>query len=444
MVHVTRRTATRRDETGAIAVLVAITATALFLIAALVVDLGLARDVRRQSQNAADASALAAANVLYPAGTCQTPIGGAPPCISDAVDAAKDYAAVNFGVTATDWSTCPGAPTGFQVATGTPTCISFDNLTKPTKVWVVMPVRNVSTGFGTVAGVRQVRVTSQARSVLTPGGGGPCGLCVIGGGSHDLQNGDALVSNASVYFNGSLTLNPQGSVTSTGGTVNIEGTGPTKGTVTPSPTTGASHVDDPMASLVLPPDMSGLTLKSPANICTGGPGIYTNPTGSSCTLTPGLYVFIGGTLGGNTGIVANNVTMYFTCKTTSGPVAPRACSPGETTGGALDLSGNGNFSITAPTISTNKSIPGVAVVFDRNSDQTLRLVGNGTLQITGSIYLKSGTVDMRGNGCTNQTSINSLIVVDDLAFSGANACLKSTYTVAANYKVPPGDPALDR
>ena len=440
----TSRVRSRRDESGAVAVLVALMAMSLFLIAALVVDLGLARDTRRQSQNASDASALAAANVLYPTGSCVAPVGGQPPCLTDAVQAAKDYAAVNFGVTDSQWTTCPSAPAGFQVASGSPTCISFDDLTTPTKVWVVMPTRKVRTGLGVLAGVTDVSVASGARAALTPGGGGPCGLCIIGSGTHDLQNGDTLVSNASVYFNGSLTLNPQGSVVSTGGSVNIEGSGPSRGTVTPAPTTGAAHVDDPMGSLALPPDMTGLTVKSPANMCAGGPGIYLNPVASNCTLTPGLYVIVGGTLGGNNGVVANDVTMYFTCKSTSGPVAPRACNALESTGGGLDLSGNGDFTIKAPTVSSNKSIPGVAIVFDRNADQTLRLVGNGAMNITGSIYLKSGTVDMRGNGCTASTNIDSLVVAGDLTFSGANACLKSVYSADANFHVPPGDPALDR
>lgn len=436
------RPGTRRDEHGAIAVIVAICSLALMTVCAMVVDLGLARDTRRQSQNAADASALAAANALYPATVCMQPLGSAPPCLTDAVASAKSYAASNFGVT--NWTSCPSAPTGFLVAPASPSCISFDSLTTPTKVWVMMPTRHVATSVGSLAGVSDVPVSAGARAALTPGGGGPCGLCVIGGGDHDLQNGDALVSNASVYFNGNLILNPQGSVISTGGQVNIEGSGPDKGTVTPTPTVGAAHIDDPMGSLILPPDMAGLTVKSPANMCTGGPGIYNNPTGANCVLTPGLYVVVGGTLGGNNGITATGVTLYFTCKTASGPVAPRACNPGETTGGGLDLSGNGNFSITAPTVSVNKSIPGVAIVFDRNADQTLRLVGNGALSITGSIYMKSGTVDMRGNGCTASTNIDSLIVTDDLKFSGANACLKSDYTTDANFKVPPGDPGLDR
>ena len=38
-----------RDEQGAVAILVAVIAVALFVVAAMVVDLGLARDTKRQS-----------------------------------------------------------------------------------------------------------------------------------------------------------------------------------------------------------------------------------------------------------------------------------------------------------------------------------------------------------------------------------------------------------
>ena len=76
-----------RDEQGAIAVLTALLMVVLVLFAAIVVDLGNARDVRRQSQNAMDASSLAGANVLYPGtGVCSS---GVEPCITDAVAAAK-------------------------------------------------------------------------------------------------------------------------------------------------------------------------------------------------------------------------------------------------------------------------------------------------------------------------------------------------------------------
>ena len=78
-----------RDEEGLVAVLFALTAVILLVLAAMVVDLGLARDTRRQSQNAADASSLAAANVLYPtSGQCvDVTAQTVPPCFKDAVKA---------------------------------------------------------------------------------------------------------------------------------------------------------------------------------------------------------------------------------------------------------------------------------------------------------------------------------------------------------------------
>lgn len=435
----------RHDDHGAVAILVALMASVLFVVAALVIDLGLARDTQRQSQNAADASSLAAANVLYPTtGVCSLPSGSSPPCFTDAVNAAMSYASANFGTAAADWAACEDASHFYAPASE---CISFtDNAlgntqpSLPTKVRVVMPTRDVKTGLGVVAGVSKVSVATMARATLQPGGAGPCGLCVVGSGTHDLQNGDALVTNTSVHFNGNLQLNPGGTVTSQGGTVSIEGERvDSKGTISPTATEGAPPLPDPMSSLPVPPDMQGLTLKSPANMCTGGPGIYLNPSASSCTLTPGLYVIIGGTFGGNNDVVANNVTMYFTCRTDT---TPRACNAGES-GGTIDLSGNGNFTMTAPTVSQSRSIPGVSLLFDRNNSTTLRLVGNGTLQLSGALYMKSGTLDMRGNGCTGNTAIDSLMVMDDLVFSGNNACLEIDYTTSANYQMPPGEPFLD-
>ncbi len=88
----------RRNERGAVAIVTAMVAMVLFIVAALVVDLGLARDARRQSQNAADSASLAAANVLYG--------NTVKPDFAAAVAAAKAYAAQNFGITAADWSAC--------------------------------------------------------------------------------------------------------------------------------------------------------------------------------------------------------------------------------------------------------------------------------------------------------------------------------------------------
>lgn len=63
----------RRDERGAIAIMAAAVATALFVVAAFAVDFGMAYNSKRQLQTAADAGVLAAAAVYtkYP-GTCST------------------------------------------------------------------------------------------------------------------------------------------------------------------------------------------------------------------------------------------------------------------------------------------------------------------------------------------------------------------------------------
>ena len=80
-----------RGEDGAVTAIGAALRTSgvLFGIAALVVDLGLARDTRQASQIASDASALAAANVLYPVGACASALDTARPCMNSAVAAAK-------------------------------------------------------------------------------------------------------------------------------------------------------------------------------------------------------------------------------------------------------------------------------------------------------------------------------------------------------------------
>ena len=128
----------------------------LLIIAALVVDLGLARDTRRQSQNAADASALAGGNVLYPStGGCSLgSIPITPPCYADAVDEATAYALKNFQVSAADWASCSD-PQRYYSLPGRTQCISFtdDTLTssrptQPTRIKVLVPVRNVRTTSG--------------------------------------------------------------------------------------------------------------------------------------------------------------------------------------------------------------------------------------------------------------------------------------------------------
>lgn len=156
--------------------LVAALALVLFVIAALVVDLGMARDRKAQSQNAADAAALAAANQLYLDLT--KPMSQR---MSEAAQVARDYAASNFGVGAADWSTCTDPA---RLATPSATqCISFDNPTAPTLVRVRIPDVPVRAGFGAVAGVSEIQVRAaaeagvEAETITAEGGLRPWAIC---------------------------------------------------------------------------------------------------------------------------------------------------------------------------------------------------------------------------------------------------------------------------
>lgn len=427
----------RRGERGAVAMIVAVSAVALFVFAALVVELGLARDTRRQAQNGADAAALAAANKLY------DDLGGVN--LVAAVDEAKQYALENYGVPLTAWGACTdSAPGGYQPAAGETGCVTFSpNLTRPLEVRVRIPNRDVETPFGGLADVDSVTVGAIAHARVAPGGASDCGLCVLGEGmTHDIQNGDTRISGADIHFNGNVDVGPNGLV-ATNGEITVEGSadGPPDNYEPPA-IPGADPIDDPLAGLPLPPDMTGLVPRT--NPCNHGPGIYSgyNFRNTVCTLTPGLYVIAGGSgavwdLAGNssTNITATGVTLYFTCGT---PASVRACNPGEA-GASLDLSGNGVVNLSAP---TSGPLKGFTIVYDRNNRSDMRLTGNGGANVTGTIYMASATLDMRGNGCSR--TFNALIVINSLAFSGNNTCLQSNYDVNQNVQVPRGDIFLSR
>lgn len=416
-----------RDETGAVAVLVGVLTIVMFTLTALVVDLGMARVVRREAQVASDSSTLAAANTLYLSGT-------STPDVSGAVAAAKTYAADNYGVTDADWAGCDD-PAHLATTAVDTTCISFDSSSAPTQVRVVVPIRNVKLPFGAVVGASSVNVDAFAQAALKPGGKSDCGLCVIGGGTHELQNGDVHVSGGSVALNGNVDVHNNGQVTSDGN-IYVQGvaTGDPAGYV-PSPYTGTPEMPDPLSTYQLPSDFSSLAVHS--NPCTDGPGIYGDYDfpNASCTLQPGLYVITGEwSFTGNAGMVGNGVTLYFTCGTTSAPVACSA--PGED-GGWLNAAGNGVIKVTAPSSGPTQ---GLAIAYDRLNKSQLVLDGNGASGYDGTVYAYSAEMVYNGNACT--TTTDALIVVGGLSFNGNNGCLQTNYTPSANVWVPPSDPHL--
>lgn len=426
-------TARPRDERGAVAIMVAIVSVTLFVIAAMVVDLGLARDTKRQSQNASDASALAAGNVLYT-------IPGTPNFPS-AIAAAKIYAQQNFGVSAGAWNTCVDpAPLAYVPTTEVGNCISFDQQAKPSKVRVVMPVRNVDTNLGVLAGVRNIAISTGARAALDPGERIECSLCVLGSVVHQIGNGDIAVitvtGSGGIHINGSLAGQPNSEVEAgAGGSITIEGTFGASD-FDPEPESGP-RIGDPFANLPYP-SYTGLPPKSDPCGAGGGTGVYASyevGNNATCTLLPGLYVFTGTLSLKNTSkLLGAGVTLLFTCKTGT---AARACNaPGEA-GGIFDAK-NGEVKIAAG----SSQMPSVVVAYDRNNNSAMYLQGNGNSVLTGNVYAPKSLLDANGNSC--HTVAGGSVIVNDIYMNGTNNCLNVTDGVPAIYELPPSDLHLDQ
>jgi len=402
-----------RDEQGAIVVMTAFMMIGLVLFAAIVIDLGNARDVRRQSQNAADASALAGANVMYPAtGICKPPLLGAGPCLIDAVDEAKLYAQKNFKVSAGDWSTCT-APVGSALAyvpSGGTSCISFGpNGSAPKQVRVYLPTRLVRAFFGGIIGSTTIPVGSSAQAQL--GQSVNCSLCFLGNVS--AGNGDFSVNGGSIAVNGNVSAGPNSNWTSLANGI----VGTVSGGVFSPPVTSVSSFSDPLASsLTLPLTTTGLSAKT--NPCsataTGGPGLYGafSLPNSTCTLQPGLYV-ISGTwnMGNNTALSGTGVTLYV-----------------KSPSGYLDFK-NGNVAITAPLTSPLAGLPaGYAIIYDRNNTNNIGLQGNGNASITGAVYAPASSLDFNGNSCFGFNG-GPIVVGSVVQANGNQSCVQITSAV---------------
>ncbi len=419
-----------RDESGAVAIVVAFLSVVMFGFAAIVVDLGQARTTRVQLQTAADAAALAATNTLYAAGT---PV----PDVVGAVLAATRYADRNAGVTAIEWAACtdPSRPAEYVVPAGVSPCISFfPNLTRPGRVRVALPTRSTTSYFSGALGLRTPSVSAAAEADVRVDGRSPCALCVLGTGTHAISQGNVVIKGGDIHFNGNVSLGSNG-ITSADGAIVIQGTF-SGGSYSPTPKAGPL-MTDPLASYPLPqpPTYGGLPTTPKSDPCTQGPGVYgawSIQGSATCTLSPGLYVVAGGSstswkLAGSGTLRGTGVTLLFTCGTSA---APRNCNVGET-GASLDGTGESTVTMSAPTAGV---LQGYTVVYDRNSIASYRMAGNAVSTIRGSVYMRKGTTVMTGNGCLATYSV--LIIVGDLAASGDSSCLNATYDPTTAAQAP--------
>jgi len=424
-----RRRRATLAQAGQVLVLAALGLTVMLGIAGLVIDGGIAAIQRRDAQNAADAGALAGAQDLP----------GVPAVPTAAEQTAAQNDAVLYATTNQNFGF-----TGGNVTVNTPP-LSGAYAGDSSAVEVIIS-RQMATLLIGVLGKNTITISARAVARAIPGVT-KCVLCVLdpiadgalrasgngsvtvnGGGvvvDSDASDAAVLIGNGSVTVTDALLATRIGIVGPSGGGSCTQTTG--NAAFNPGANCGVTSVPDPLSGLV-PPALPGPSLGSVSLSGNSSqrinPGIYSSlqvSANGSLTLNPGIYVLTGGSsalsLSGNGSIVGNGVVVYFACSD-----YPAPCSSAGQAGAGLSLSGNGSYQLTAPTAATCTDLPatcpylGLSIFYDRHDTSTLSLTGNGSDNLTGTIYAKSAPATLDGNGGTFQ--LNSFVVVDTVSLTG--------------------------
>jgi hypothetical protein len=255
----------------------------------------------------------------------------------------------------------------------------------------------VSLFFARLLGMSSRRVCAEA--IARRGGTRfPRGLVVLDGSGNQalFMQGNArlTVLNGSIIVNSNAAdaIFAQGSTTLTASEILVTGNYQTQGNavITPTPQTGQPPVPDPLASLPAP-NPAGLPVFPGQNIsgvATLQPGIYTGLVSlignAFVTMQPGTYIFRNGLLvSGNARLVGNGVMLYVE-------------------GGRIEVQGNGQMSLTAPTSGT---YAGITIFYARTNSNPLWLSGNAVQNIQGTVYLPQSLLHLEGNANFGQGMI---------------------------------------
>ena len=387
----------RGRRAGNVLVLVAVSLVGLMGVAALVIDTGRMRTMRRRAQTAADAAALAATLDLYNNKSEST-----------ARITALSYASRNsFANDATNSVVTVSFPTS---TTTTPNPGPSDKFAQVTIQ--AYTGRLFSGGFGS----GQLEIAARSVAFVGNSPASNAGLLLTNtsasGALSVTGNAKVTVTNASIVVdsNSSTAASATGSAKITAPSILISGSSPgytTSGSAefVGAVTTGATAVSDPLASLAAP-DSSTMTVQSSSELklknssTTLQPGVYDGgislSANASVTLQPGTYYIKNGDLSmtGNSTLTGNGVTIY----------AERQIS----------MTGNGAITLSPPTTGT---YTGLTIFQDRTAtNQTISLTGNANTNITGTVYAANNTVSLTGNSDTG--TVGSQWICNKLAVSG--------------------------
>ena len=409
---------------GNVAVIVAVSLTALFGIIALTVDGGMLMDKRRQAQCAGDSAALAGASDLY----YNWWVGKGRDTTGTAAVAARAEAAANGYTHGVD-----GCTVTVNIP---PTSGIFAGMVGHVEVIIsgAQP-RYFSRLQGSADIAYQARAVARGRTssinnaiiVLDPGqkgalnAGGNGSISVTGSPIQvNSNNSEAMIANGGGAMTADkfLVAGSPGWSTPGGGSF----TGPIVSNSDPIP--------DPLASLPYP-DKSTLTIRSTNKVQMSGnktynlqPGIYVggiSASGGDIRMAPGIYYMDGGgfSLSGQAQLTGTGVMIFN---------APTANSD------TISMSGGGNVFLTPMTTGPYQ---GISLFQTRESTAALSVSGSSgaSMVISGTFYAAGATLNVTGNG--TQQTIGSQYISNTLVLGG-----NGSYAVNWNAADTPGSREL--
>lgn len=388
----------RADQSGAVAIMVALGLPALAGFASLAVDASAWMISKVKLQGVADIAAVSAVASAYAGETSAQAVAEAM-----AIAAANGLTSGQKGVTVT--------------VNNPPLSGAYAGNVKAYEVIITQPQE---TSFGGLFGYRPtVRGRAVALEDPAPSGGAACVLVLdpvaskalsLSGGSTLVQAPDCRIAvNSSSPTAANLS---GGAKISNTKEFSIMGDYALSGSSTLTATTIKKGVTtaDPYTDLAVPNSTgcqySSFSLGSGA--ATINPGVYcgsiTVSGGATLTMNPGVYIIKGGDFKvSSSNLAANGVGIVLT-------------KDGSGNTGAVTVSGGGIVTLTAP---ASGAMQGVAIYVDRTAaSKNNAISGGSTAAITGSLYFPSQLVTFSGGSSSGSACLQ--LIAYRLVFSGGS------------------------
>ena len=382
-----------RDDSGATAVLAALTAPLLLAVAGLAAEGGMAYFKHAKLQSIADAAAMSAATAFQSGATVAQARLEAAAIVASLGYVDNDDAGISVTVNSPPAS---GPNTGNTQATEVLIALSQQP----------MLTRAFRSANYTI-GARSVSIMSSTTDpgcvmALDPSGAGSLNLS---GNPRVAANGcDVIVNSSSAS---ALTGNGNGSLSAA--RLDIVGGVDLRGNVSvPSRRTLTAPVADPYASLTVPP-AGGCNRTSPPSITNPVPsGVYCGglTLKNGTFVLSGTYIVVGGDfdVSANANVTGTNVTIITV------PDGPRAPSRPQ-------IAANASLRISAPTSGPYAGVAFFATGGSASAPDSVTWNGTSNIDITGAIYMPHTNLTISGN-VASQNAACTQILAWHISFQG--------------------------